>query len=233
MKRIGLAICILLAGLVFATHVSAESAVSGYRIVIDAGHGGTDPGSTECAGYYESDANLDIAYQLKALLEADGATVYMTRTDDSSLSNNDRYTFANSTDGEVLVSIHLNGSTDHSVNGTLGLYGKRNKDLAFTEVMHEGMATTLNVQDLGVTNFASGVLLKSNMPATIQESVFISSAEECAWLTDGSGDRQQEIAQALYDGLSSWFSQSQPPPDGGGGNNGGNCPPNSNKPQCR
>lgn len=59
--------------------------------------------------------------------------------------------------------------------------------------------------DLGVTNFASGVLLKSNMPATMQETVFISNATECALLTNGTGNRQQQLAQSLYNGIVDWF----------------------------
>ncbi len=56
------------------------------------------------------------------------------------------------------------------------------------------------------------------MPATIPEAVFISNEAECARLTDGTGARQEEIAQALYDGLNDWFDQTPPPAHGGGGN---------------
>ena len=185
----------------------SDNNLSGRKIVIDAGHGGTALGSTECPGLPEKDATLDIAFRLKALLEIAGATAYMTRTDDRTLSNADRYNFANSTNGEVLVSIHLNGSTNHAVDGTQGLYGKRNKDLEFTKVLHNRLAAELGVPDNRVTNFASGVLLKSNMPATIQETVFISNTTECGLLTDGTGNRQQAIAQSLFNGLNDWFGR--------------------------
>ena len=201
----------------FVNKVTAATPVFGRKIVIDPGHGGSVSGSTECSGYPEKDANLDIAFRLKGLLEADGTEVFMTREDDSTKSNRDRYEFANSVGGEALVSVHLNGSTNHSKNGTLGLYGKRNKDLAFTKTLHKRLAAELGVPDEGVTNFASGVLLKSDMPATIQEGVYISNTDECAALTDGTGERQQEIAQSLYNGLIDWFSQS----DAEGGKGGG------------
>jgi N-acetylmuramoyl-L-alanine amidase len=205
---IGLLGVLLLALTIVSTiTVTAATPVTGHRIVIDPGHGGSEPGSTECPDLPEKTANLDIAYRLKALLDQDGAFVFMTRTDDSYKSNNDRYTYANRVNGEVLVSVHLNGSTDHSVNGTLGLYGKRSKDEAFTRILHQRLASELGVLDRGVTNFASGVLLKSNMPATIQEAVFISNSQECARLKDGSGARQQQIAQSLYNGLVDWFSR--------------------------
>ncbi len=175
-------------------------------VIIDPGHGGSDYGSTECSGLPEKTATLDIANRLKVLLEADGAQIFLTRTDDSTKSNNDRYTLANRVGGEVLVSIHLNGSTNHNKDGTIGLYGKRLKDKALTEVIHKRLANELSVPDLGVTNFASGVLLKSNMPATIQETVFISHTGECQLLTNGTGIRQEQIAQSLYNGLFDWFA---------------------------
>ncbi len=201
----------------FISRATAATPVSGRRIVIDPGHGGSSSGSTECAGLREADANLDIGFRLKALLEADAAEVFMTRENDSTKSNKNRYEFANSVNGEALVSVHLNGSTNHMANGTLGLYGKRNKDLDFAKTIHSRLASELGVPDLGVTNFASGVLLKSDMPATIQEAVYISNTQECVALTDGTGARQQEIAQSLYNGLIDWFAQS----DSGGGNGKG------------
>jgi N-acetylmuramoyl-L-alanine amidase len=208
MKRlIFLALPLLMLGVLSGQVLAAGSSLAGHRIILDPGHGGTDPGSTACPGLYEKNANLDIAFRLKNLLTADGATVYMTRTADTTVSNAQRYNYANSTNGEVLLSIHLNGSTDPSVDGTIGLWGKRNKDLKFTQAMHAGLPSALSVPDQGVSNFASGVLLKSNVPASIQESVYISNAGECARLTDGTGARQQQVAQALHDALAAWFSQ--------------------------
>lgn len=187
----------------------------GKVIILDPGHGGSDYGSTECSGLPEKEVTLDIANRLKLLLEADGAIVGMTRTDDLDKSNNDRYTFANTFGGEVLVSVHLNGSTNSATNGTQGLYGKLNKDKAFAETLHARLSAELGVSNLGVTNFASGVLLKSNMPSTIQESVFISNTQECSLLTDGTHNRQQQIAQSLYNGLLDWFAQPTPNPKPG------------------
>ena len=103
----------------------ADTAVNGRKIVIDAGHGGTDPGSTMCVGKTEAEANLEVAKLLQSKLETDGAIVYMTREEaNETLDARDRYTYANSTDGEILISIHFNGSTNTSINYTQGLYAK-------------------------------------------------------------------------------------------------------------
>ena len=191
--------------------INAATNVAGHNIIIDAGHGGIDPGSDQCPGLYESDANLQIALRLKDLLQDDGATVYMTRETDEYLTNRDRYTIANNTDGEILVSIHLNGSLDHSLNYTQGLYAKWKKDMTLASVLHEQLASDLGIQDGGLLQFASGVILKANMPATIQEAVFISNTDECIALKADSGYRLQEIAQSLYEGIDDWFSQIHPP----------------------
>lgn len=178
-------------------------------IIVDPGHGGDYPGTTQCPGLYEKDANLDIALRLEVILEANNTyDVRLTRTGDFTRSNNDRYTFANNNGGHALVSIHLNGSTDHSVNGTQGFYGKKRKDEAFTRIVHQALVDGLSpIKDRGVTNFPSGVLLKSKMPATLQEAVFLSNTDECTMLKDGTGDRQQEIAEALAAGVRTWFGK--------------------------
>lgn len=191
----------------------ADSSISGKTIILDPGHGGSDSGAVNGV-LREADVNLDIANRLKALLEKDGATAYLTRDCDCTKSNEARYTFANNAGGQALVSIHLNGSINSNTNGTQGLYGQKNKDLGFTKVMHQALFPSLGVNDLGITNFASGVLLKSNMPATIAETVFITNSIEYQKLTDGTGNRQQVIAQNLKNGLVNWFSQPSPTPKG-------------------
>jgi len=208
-KKFLTAIFTSLLTLLFVTSVFAQTNLSGKVIVLDPGHGGSDTGAVN-GTLYEKTVTLDIANRLKSLLEADGATVYLTRDCDCDKSNNDRYTLANSVSGNILVSIHLNGSTNSSKDGTQGLWGKKNKDQAFTKIVHQALAGSLGVPDLGITNFASGVLLKSNMPTTIAETVFITNTNEYNLLTDGTGNRQQQIAQSLYQGVVNWFSN--PPP---------------------
>lgn len=184
---------------------SARSSLAGKIVLIDAGHGGSDPGSIACSALTEAEANLDIAFRLKALIDADGGVGFLIRDGDDDMTNEDRYTLANEVGGDVLVSIHLNGWYDPALNYTQGLYAKYPKDYWFTTVVHDRLAVELGIPDEGVRQFASGVVLKSDMPATLQEAVFISNIEECLKLGDGSGSRQQEIAYALYLGLIDWF----------------------------
>ena len=209
MKRVQLFMTLILVSFfVFMAAAQAKATV----VVLDPGHGGSDTGAVY-NDLQEKNVNLDIAYRTKTLLENRGYTVYLTRTyedEDNYIykSNWDRYTFANSAPGAAaMISIHLNASSDHSIDGTQGFYGKKLKDEAFTRTVHQSLKNSLGVTDRGVRNFPSGVLLKSKMPATLQETVFLTSNYEYALLSDGTGKRQQEIAQALFEGIDNWFNK--------------------------
>jgi len=236
---------ILLSTAAFTTGAGAqEQPLFGKTVVIDPGHGGSDVGATytfsEDKKLYEKDQNLDVAYRLKGLLQTSGATVYMTRggdaagnnddcnPDDATLSNSDRYGCANRLKAAhpgtyVLVSIHMNGSTDETVDYTTTLFGKwqKDKELAYAvfgdnvnQLKNQpsyGLRTLSVVNGNGTTwgtiatrtpyQFASGVLLKSNMPATIAETVFITNTNEAIKLADPTSGRQQQIAEALKSGI--------------------------------
>lgn len=212
-KKYLLLLILLVLPFLFVPTSHAQSAVSGHKVIIDAGHGGSlpglsDPGSTECPGLTEADANLQVARLLETKLKESGATVYMTRIDDYYMSNRDRYTIANGTDGEILVSIHFNGSTDHSINYTQGLYAKWKKDINLASTIHNQLYPSLGILDGGLLQFASGVILKAEMSATIQEVAFISNTEECKKLSDGTEIRQNQIAQSLFNGIEKWFEGS-------------------------
>lgn len=204
---------ILLSMAAFTTGAGAQTPCSG-KVVLDAGHGGTDSGAVNTKyDLTEKEQTLDVANRLKALLERDGCTVYMTRTLDSqTLSNNDRYTYANTTDANVLVSIHMNGSTNPSTDYTTTLFGKWRKDKELANTIFGSLSTLPPANGTGTIatrkpySFASGVLLKSNMPATIAETVFITNNGEGELLSDETGARQQQIAQALRVGIEAYLT---------------------------
>jgi N-acetylmuramoyl-L-alanine amidase len=201
---------ILLSMAAFTTGVGAqEQPPCSGKVVLDAGHGGTDSGAVNTKyGLTEKAQTLNVANKLKALLEGDGCTVYMTRTSNSqTLSNNDRYTYANTTGANILVSIHMNGSTNPSTDYTTTLFGKWRKDKELANTVFSSLSTLPAANGTGTIatrtpySFASGVLLKSNMPATIAETVFISNGEEAGLLSDTSEMRQLQIAEALKSGI--------------------------------
>ena len=204
---------ILLTTAAFATGAGAQPTCSG-KVVLDPGHGGSDSGAVNTKyGLTEKEQTLDVAKRLKVLLEVDGCTVYMTRTSNSqTLSNNDRYTYANTTGARVLISIHMNGSTSPSTDYTTTLFGKWRKDKELANTVFGSLSTLPAANGTGTIatrkpySFASGVLLKSNMPATIAETVFITSDREGQLLSNGTGARQQQIAQGLRVGIEDYLT---------------------------
>ena len=183
------------------------------QVVVDPGHGGSDSGAVnKTYGLTEKDQNLDVARRLEALLEADGYTVCMTRTGDETLSNNDRYVYANTTGAEVLISVHMNGSSNPDADYATTLFGKWRKDKELAQTVFGSLSTLPAADGSGTIatrtpySFASGVLLKSEMPATIAETVFITSSKEGRLLSDGTGARQQQIAGTLRTGVENYLS---------------------------
>jgi N-acetylmuramoyl-L-alanine amidase len=216
-----MALVVFAAATVFSSEASPQaSPLAGKKIVLDAGHGGSDLGAVNAAyGLREKDQTLDVVYRLKPLLEASGATVYLTRTGDQTLSNNDRYAYANSTGADVLISVHMNGASDTKTDYTTTLFGKWRKDKDLSLDVFGKLSTLPSANGTGTIatktpySFASGVLLKSEMPATIAETVFITSNAEAEWLKNGRKlpdgtvvSRQQQIAEVLKAGAEAYFT---------------------------
>lgn len=86
-------------------------------IVLDPGHGGTDPGAPTSMGLWEKDLTLDVARRLRPLLTEAGYEVLMTREADETVSLRERAQFANSQKGDLFVSIHFNSLATRSYRG--------------------------------------------------------------------------------------------------------------------
>ena len=92
------------------------------RVVLDAGHGGAQQGTSSESGLLEKNVTLDLAERARQLLEARGYSVVMTRTTDQTLSLKDRATTANQQRGDIFVSIHLNSFTRAATRGIETFY---------------------------------------------------------------------------------------------------------------
>ena len=237
MKCRSVILCILsLVVLLLVTHFAnpasaATGSLTDTKICVDPGHGGSDPGAIyvdETIYLEEADINLDVSYGLKALLEDAGAVVVMTRTDDSSKTNADRYTFCNEEEATILVSVHTNSVTDPTWDGSMTLYAPSADD-ALAQAIHDVLYPFLrdtapdpaNFKDFGLDNFASGVLFKCDMPAAMMEPLLMSNPDEAALLVEKiSGDncaelscRRGQIAQAIHLGILNYFDVVGPPPE--------------------
>jgi N-acetylmuramoyl-L-alanine amidase len=111
------------ASIIDRTPVStAAFPLSVHRVVIDAGHGGNDPGTTSPALLNEKDVTLDIAHRLSALLRKNGFEVVVTRDDDRLIPLRERARIANESDGDVFVSIHVNSIEKHTAEHGVETY---------------------------------------------------------------------------------------------------------------
>lgn len=192
-------------------------------VALDPGHGAGDTGATKTTSQgllLEKNLNLDIAGRARDILVARGYRVCLTRVDDTTNpTNTERAQFANSVGARVFVLIHLNGSSDPTVNYTETFWGKKNKDQAFSQWMYNALYPALDDVDwngtrdyavggAGVGQFASGALLKSTMPGTLTESVFLTNNAEAERLVaTGSTSRRQQIATLLANGIHTWLTR--------------------------
>jgi N-acetylmuramoyl-L-alanine amidase len=87
------------------------------KVVIDAGHGGKDPGAIGRSGLKEKDVNLDIARRLKDILQDEGIRVILTRDRDTFVSLRQRVDIANHSDADFFVSIHSNANYSSRLKG--------------------------------------------------------------------------------------------------------------------
>lgn len=213
---------------------SAATPLSGTVIALDPGHGGSDTGAVNPRSdgviVMEKDVNLKVAYALKKKLEADGAgaKVILTREVDETISSRkERVAIAGEkckdvADGrtcDILISLHHNGSSNSTVDGTMILYGNRDDEqLAFA--MHEALVL-LTDTDLGYDKGGWGISVHAKFPAVITESYFITNDVEAeAYL---AGTRVDEEVVAQYSGIVEYFS-STGGGDGGDDGKGGGPP---------
>ncbi len=86
--------------------------LAGRRIVLDAGHGGKEPGAVGPGGLKEKDVNLAVTLELAKLLRQAGAEVVLTRDKDQDMSLPDRVTFANAQNADLFLSLHHNATLE-------------------------------------------------------------------------------------------------------------------------
>ncbi|WP_209870905.1 N-acetylmuramoyl-L-alanine amidase [Paenibacillus silagei] len=173
-------------------------------VVIDAGHGGADPGTIGISKKLEKDFNLSVALKVERLLLQEPAfNVVMTRREDTYPPNKQRAEMANELQADAFVSIHGNSVTGSpKVRGTETYYYSQ-ESKAFADIMHRHLQGTTGFPDRKVKYNKYIVLKYSNMPATLLEVGFLSNAAEEAILF--SDDFQNRVAAAIVAGLKEYF----------------------------
>ncbi|MGL5257152.1 MAG: N-acetylmuramoyl-L-alanine amidase family protein [Proteocatella sp.] len=182
-------------------------AYSNPKIVIDAGHGGNDPGAVvKSVGVNEKTLNLQVANILRDKLTAAGYEVVMNRDTDYFVPLKDRYTNANELDSDLFVSIHHNSAANAAINGieTLHHSSRDNKEIA------------VYIQDELIKNTGAGnrgtkvrtdlaVLNGTKMPAVLVELGFMTNASELSKLRDSN--YQNTLADSILVGINRYFGR--------------------------
>ena len=189
----------------------------GYTIVIDGGHGGSDPGKTK-GDVLEKDINLVVAGKLEKALKALGYNTVMTRTSDKGLyvetdtnkkraDLKKRCDIANSSGADICVSIHQNSFESSSVSGAQVFYYTYSP---------EGKTLATCLQQSFRENLDSGnkrvekpdksyyLLLHSKIPTVIVECGFLTNPSELKLLLDN--DYQNKIVYAIIMGINKYFT---------------------------
>jgi N-acetylmuramoyl-L-alanine amidase len=176
-------------------------------VCIDPGHGGVDPGALSTDGSMsERDINLTVALKVKSILNTDGYQVFMTRTtNDVSMDNHARYTYCNTHQASVMISIHHNFFTDESVDYSSDLFYKTiDQGLANSIVI--ATSTKLGIANNGIAQFEDGVLSESTMPAAVSEGFFITSSDEFGLLGTAHSTRLSDEAAGIAAGITTYLS---------------------------
>ncbi len=186
-----------------------------FTVIIDAGHGGADPGAVSSDNVLEKDLNLLVASYVSEYLANKGIKVLMTREEDKMLSIEGshlskktqdlkaRTNLANSHPNGILVSIHMNKFSDTSVHG-LQVWHSSNGRLSeiLAEKIQTNVASTIqknNKRQIKKDNNSIYVLRNSKIPAVLVECGFLSNPDEVSLLKDKN--YQQQLSKSIADGI--------------------------------
>lgn len=178
-------------------------------VVIDAGHGGVDGGTTSCTGVLESTINLQIAEKLNDLFHLFGVQTVMVRTGDYSIHSSgssiaqikisdlkERVKLVNNTDNAVLLSIHQNYYPDSRYSGAQVFYACTNNSNTLAEQMQHGFRM-LDEKNKRMTKKADGIYLMQHIqcPGVLVECGFLSNPQEEALLR--SSEYQNKLCSVM------------------------------------
>ncbi len=170
-------------------------------IVIDAGHGGNDPGAVG-NGIYEKNVTLSISLNLGQALQSMGYTVYYSRTNDVEIDLEPRVALAERINADLFVSIHANSlapgnsgisgvETYHSRGSTVG------RELA--SYVHSQIIAATGASDRDIRGAGFYVIAKTSMPAILVETGYVTNPTEARNLN--SPDYQKRMADAIARGV--------------------------------
>lgn len=201
-----ISLLLLTSGVVYSHEI--DSRLVGKVIILDAGHGGKDRG-TSVNGVYESDINLSLVFRLKKELSKHGVDVILTRDGDYDLSEPDatrrkksdfdnRIKLINDSGADLYLSIHMNYLDDSRYYGAQVFYTDGN------EVLARNIQSNLD-SPLKEKKLISSIYMykKLKVPGVLIECGFLSNDKERSLLQDS--DYQDKLVDAIIEGLLEYY----------------------------
>ncbi|MGL5193812.1 MAG: N-acetylmuramoyl-L-alanine amidase family protein, partial [Chroococcales cyanobacterium] len=169
-------------------------------VVIDAGHGGSDPGAVGIGGLQEKDVVIDISHQVSEILEREGITAIMTRQDDRTIDLAPRVQLANRVNANLFVSIHANAVNGRrpEVNGLETYYYASGRNLA-QAIQNSMLQDFPSMPNRGVKQARFYVLRHTSMPAVLVEVGFVTGRDDAQILSDAA--QRTRMAEAVARGI--------------------------------
>ena len=176
-------------------------------IVLDAGHGGWDPGKTGKTGVDEQELNLAIVKKLQAYLEQGGARVYVTRGDGMALGQSKqedmrvRKEITNESGADLLVSIHQNAFPSSSAKGAQVFYHSQSEEgKALAQCIQESLRQRVDKENTRQIKANSDyyILRTTQIPAALVECGFLSNGAEEAKLNDDTYQEQMAFTAVFW-----------------------------------
>jgi len=174
-------------------------------VVIDAGHGGRDPGASH-HGFREKDIVLDVALMVGEILKASSVDVRMTRSTDTFIELNDRAALAGEVGAKLFVSLHCDAAPNRQARG-FTIYAPRDRmeqTGSFAAVMEKSMLAT-NTTSRGIRACGFRVLVRTRCPALLVEMGYLSNRYDARLL--GSRSYQRILARAVANAVTAYLTK--------------------------
>lgn len=166
-------------------------------IIVDAGHGGKDPGAISEQNLYEKEVTLSTAQSLTTKLENIGINVINTRSDDSSVSLDDRTAIANENAADYFFSIHYDASETSTDSGTTTYFYNEDESYRLAEMINPYIIEYLPLSNNGIRFGDYEVIRETEMPGLLFELGYMSNTSDVAAFSDPV--YQDKASQAIFD----------------------------------
>jgi N-acetylmuramoyl-L-alanine amidase len=169
-------------------------------VVIDAGHGGGDPGGIRQNLIPEKNVALDVAKRLQSNLKRAGISTVMTRTDDRFIPLDQRVAIANAYRNAIFMCIHFNSATRRGARG-VETYFAAPTEASLALRIQRNLAATTTGENRGVKRAGFRVLRNTRMRAVLAECGFLTNPEDAAMANNPRYREMlaQQIARAIVE----------------------------------